>query len=272
MGDGLMAHAAVDVVVGRILIGRDQRNLFIDRVVHEASERPGVRFADNLANHVAFALDSANHAHLAVTDGFAHRLRPGSVTLLTALLVPMAIAILPADVGFIDFNDPHQFMEVGIVKVGSEPHANVPSGLVRTRSDHAMNLDGADAFFRDEHEIQNLEPRPKWVVCILEYRADVEREAIGRFPASVADPMIGPGLENVEFIAIAARAADAFRPALRYQVILAGRFIRKHGVKLLKRHLAGEFRFVAFRSRLVHTLESSAERGKSQVLDTRPAS
>ena len=65
---GLMAHAATEIVVVLIFIGRDQRHFIADDLADEAATRPRVRFADNLADDVAFALDSPNHSNLAVAD------------------------------------------------------------------------------------------------------------------------------------------------------------------------------------------------------------
>src|ERR1700679_4044361 len=69
--DGAMFYTLVDVPLGGILIGCDQRDLFADSMAHKAAQSLGVHIADDLSDHVTLALDSSNHADLAIADSLA---------------------------------------------------------------------------------------------------------------------------------------------------------------------------------------------------------
>src|SRR5439155_3192589 len=107
---------------------------------------------------------------------------------------------------------------------------HVPAGVVvRARlltKDHPVNLQGADAFFRHEHQVADLEPEPQRHLSVLKDGPGNDREAVA-VPAAalrvLAEPVEGPGLERVDLLlGPAARAADAVWPPPLRQILLAG--------------------------------------------------
>jgi hypothetical protein len=242
--DHFVRHFLLDVSITGVLIRRDQINFIAHRFADESSQGFSVRVLDHLADHVALARDRADHGKL------ASRASAG------LLFVPMAIAVLSADVSFVDFDDAHKLAELRIGKSGAQPMAHKPRGAVRTCSHHPMNLQGADPFLAGQHQVQNLKPNQQPIVRVLENRVDGDREPIRRagiLATLRALPMEGTRLACVHLVIAASRTDDDFGPALIAQIRLASIFIRKHPVEASHRQLSGEFRFVFCLIVLAHT-------------------
>lgn len=95
MAHGLMRHASAHKFVSWIFVSRDQRNFLISCAAHERAESRGVHRANDASHDVALALDSSDHADLAIADCLAKPLRALGFAYLGAFLVLVAIAILP---------------------------------------------------------------------------------------------------------------------------------------------------------------------------------
>jgi hypothetical protein len=242
VANGFMGHNPSEIAIAGVLIGRDQINLVADSLANESSQGGRIRVLDHLADDVALARDRANDGRLTRRSGAA------------LPFVPMAVAVLSTDIGFVDFDYAHKLAELGIGKSGSEPMADEPRGAVRTGTDHPVDLQSADSLLAGQHQVENLEPDQQPIVRVLENRVDGDGEPIRRtvgLPAVGALPMEGPRLAGVHFFVPASRATDALGPTLVAEIRLAGILIGKHPVESRKGQLTGELRFV-FVAVLVH--------------------
>ena len=127
---------------------------------------------------------------------------------------------------------------------------------VGARTDHPMDLQGANTLLAGQHQVENLKPDQKGIVRVLENRAADDAETI--VLARLTEPVKGPRVQLVGSRVAATRAAHATGPAPIHQVALTGALIWEKSVKLGKRHLADEFRFVLVPC-CVHEKEISAD-------------
>src|SRR5260221_10722660 len=67
MMDGFMPHAATEIVVFLLFVGRHERDLIADDLANEAATRSRIRFADHLADYVALTFNRADDANLSVS-------------------------------------------------------------------------------------------------------------------------------------------------------------------------------------------------------------
>lgn len=210
------------------LIGRDQINLLADRLFHERVQRVRVGRFDQLADDVPLAGNRADYGHFRATATDANA------------LADVPILVLSADLGFVHFDDTHEFLKLGIGETGTQPMAEVPRRLIAARPDHPVNLPGGHTLLAGQHVVQDLEPRSQGIVRVLEDRAHVEREAVGvGVLFGLANPVERAGLQRVHLLALATlRAIHAVFPSLVGEILFAGRFVRKHLVELAERHLA----------------------------------
>src|SRR5439155_2658478 len=78
--------------------------------------------------------------------------------------------------------------------------------------DYAMNLQGADSFFADKHQITNLEPKFQWDFCILKNRLADDRKAVAIAATAIsilANPVKRASFERIYFFAfVAARTMN----------------------------------------------------------------
>src|SRR5207244_176064 len=111
----------------------------------------------------------------------------------------------------------------------------IPTGVVvgprLLPEDHPVDLQGADALLRHEHQVADLEPESQRDLRVLKDGPGDDREAIA-VPAPalriLAEPVEGPGLECVDLLlGPATGAADAVRPPALHQIVLAGVVGRK---------------------------------------------
>src|SRR5208282_3685696 len=156
--------------------------------------------------HVPFARDRADDWGLIAS--------PANV----ALLIPMAVLVQSAHVGFVYFDNSHQLPELRIVHRSAQPMAHVESGLIGTGINHPMNLKRADSLLAREHQEQHPEPSAERILRILEDRSRDEREAIGVPSGAFGVPALPlPWLSDFVnvFAPVAARAFHVIGPAVR---------------------------------------------------------
>jgi hypothetical protein len=215
MADSFMRKILFQETIAGVLIGRDEVDGLADSLADESIKCNGIRILDYLADYVALAADGPDDANLAGTDTARH----------VALLVPMAVLVLSADEHLIHFHDAHKLAEIGIVHGGAEPHAHVPSGLVRAASNLALNLKSANALLGIEHLPENLEPSLKWIFSVLENCPAGDTKAV--VLAWLAEPMKRPCVEFIDGGIPAFWTADnAILPTPFHQELLA-RFVRR---------------------------------------------
>lgn len=226
----VLVAAGPQIAVAGVVVGRDQIDLFAYRLAHEAVERARVGVLDHLADHVAFAADRADDRRLVAA-------RPA----LAAAFAGVAVLVLAAHVGFVDLDDAHQLPKLRVSHPGAKPMAHIKGRAVGAGTDHAMDLQRADAFLAGQHEVKNLEPNQQLVIRILENRPADDAEAV--ILAGLAEPVKGPRFERVNFVVAAARTAHAVRPTPGCEKGFARRLVRKHPVEIGQRHLSRDFRF-----------------------------
>jgi hypothetical protein len=161
----------------------------------------------------------------------------------------VAVLVFTAHIGFVYFDDAHEFLELGIGQSGAQAMAHEPRCPIGAGTDHPMDLKRADALLAGEHQIQNLKPNEQLIIRVLKNRPADDTKAI--VLTILTQPMERPRVELVDGGVAASRALNAIRPAAVSQVLLAGIFVRKELIKLRKRHLANEFWFT-FLPRRVH--------------------
>lgn len=276
--DRFMANVAVQIIVGLVLICRDQSHLIVNYIADEARQSACILIADNAADHVALASDSADDSSFAVAYGITERLRASHLALLAALFVPMAIAIFPAYIGFVRFDNATQRKHITTHR-GANPCAHIPSSLIGAGSDHPMYLVGGHAFLRVQHEEDHTEPFSKRIVRVLEDGSRDNGEAIAvllvtgrnqaclfidRFLAALAQIVMGPRLEPVALRAATRTLDYAIRPAPPFEVVFAGFLSGEAGQQLAQFHLANNE--LPLR---IHNEEYSALLGRCQMPDNR---
>src|ERR1035437_5149250 len=116
-----------EVLIAGVLISRDQFNLAADRFGHKPMESRHIGALNHLADQITLARDRADD----------RRFTPSARLLL--LFVPMAIAVLAADVSFVYLDNSHQLPEVRIVHRGAQTMAHIKSRAVRTGLNRAMD-------------------------------------------------------------------------------------------------------------------------------------
>ncbi len=207
------------VVIAAMLVCCDQINLVAHGSAHETIQGGRISVLDHLADDVAFATDSADHR------GFATH--AGDVL----LFVPVTILVFAADAGFVDFNDTHKLLEIGIIHCRTQAMAHIPRGAVVAASDLTLNLKRADSLFGIEYLPENLEPSLQWIVRVFENGSRNYGEPIGvAAPASDIRALPFPRQFNlVDVIWLAATRAFnlAVRPTTLHQELLAGVVRRK---------------------------------------------
>lgn len=224
MVDRLMRKFTLQSGISHVLISGYQRHAFIHRLPNEAVQRLTIRVFDDLADHVALASDSADDTNF--PSGDSGQASP---------LAPMAVLVLPTDVGFVNFDFAHQFSESSILHRSTNAMAHIPGSLVGPAPDQSLNLQGANPLLALKHQVDDLKPGLERIVRVLENGLADDGEAIPVSSATglgFADPMKRASLQCVHFLIVAARAFHAIRPALILQVLLAGFFRREaiHGL------------------------------------------
>src|SRR4051812_20213419 len=100
--------------------------------------------------------------------------------------------------------------------------AHIPSRLIRTRSQRAMDLKRGYTFLAGQHHVEHLKPCQQAHIGVFEDCSDQKREAVNRLMV-LANPVIWAGLQRVDLFTSTARTRDGvLRPSTRKQIIFAG--------------------------------------------------
>jgi hypothetical protein len=213
-----------ECVVSPQVVSGEQADFVRDGFADEADQRCAVAMLNDPRNDVTLALDCANDSNLA----------GASATRAAIALVPMAIASLSTDVGFVNFDNASEFVGLVFTEASADAVAHVERGLIRAEAHVAHNLQGAHSLFAGQHKVDDLEPIAERLVRVLKDSADQNREPIttslGALTTLPVERPIGHGI-NVNIPA--SRAMDTFGPAAGHEVILAIILSREHVAKLL---------------------------------------
>jgi hypothetical protein len=227
VADDFMRKEMSQIAVSAPFIRCDQTDFLRYRCLDKAAQRIGGSVFDDLADDVALPGNRAD-------DGrFAGMCRSTAAILLAIL--PMPVFLLSADVGFVNFDDPHELLELRVFHRSSQAMAHIPRCLVCAASDLALNLKSADAFFAVQDLPENLKPRLERIFGVLENRAANDAEAV--VFARLAEPVKRSRVQLVDRGVAATRTGDsAVSPAVLQHELLAG-FIRREGFhQLAERH------------------------------------
>ena len=223
-----------EIAVSGVLVGCDQTYPIAHGFADETIERCRIGMFDHLTDYVTLSADSTFNRGLIATE-----------PALTALLIPMAILVFTAHIGFVHFDDTHELLKIRIMHRGAQAVAHEPCCSIRAGADHSMNLQCADTFLAGQHQVQDFEPDEKLIVGILENGSNVQREAIGKRTAFVALPR-PRALGLVKLLIAATRASRTSGPAALHEIALAGIFVGKKPIKVGNGHLPDKFGFALF--------------------------
>lgn len=212
---GLMTHGFVRVVfpqaaIGGMFVGVEQGNVSRNNLPHEILESFGAGVFDHASDYVALALDGTDHDALV-----------RAFTTNTALfLIPMAVFVVPTDIGFIDFHDTHELAKFLVDQRGADAMAHAPSGAIAARTDHAVDLKSAYAFLAGQHHVDHTEPFAHRVFGVFEDGADSYGEAVGcsRPGTLVALPIKSAGAVLPDFRIATSGANDALGPTVASEI------------------------------------------------------
>jgi len=216
---GLVWEFTLQSSIARVFIGGDQGHVFTDGLPNEAAQGYTVRILNDLADDVTLAGNRANDAYLIA-----------AWTSLQALLVPVPVLILAADVGLVYLDFAHELGKAAVLHGGPDPVAHIPGRFIGPAADLPLNLQGADALLALGHEVNHLEPDAKVVVGVLKDGLSDDAEPITVSSTAIlalAHPMKRLGLQLVDFGIAAPRTLNAIRPAAFLQELLAGCFGRE---------------------------------------------
>jgi hypothetical protein len=213
-------------------IGSEQANLVGNGFTDKSDQRIAVECFNNPRNNFAFALDCTNDTDLAGTGAAS----------ATAALIPMFVAVLAADVGFVNLDNAAQSIGSMFTQARADAVAHIERGFVGTEAHVAHDLQGANSLLADQHQVNDLEPITERLVRVLEDCPYQHREPIAALLSAFgALPVKGTIGDRVNVDVTAARAMDAFRPAAGYEVDFASPLVREQGVKLLCGQLGNGF-------------------------------
>jgi hypothetical protein len=136
--------------------------------------------------------------------------------------------------------------------------AHEPSGFVRTEAHIAHDLQRAHALLASEHQMNDAIPVAKRLIGVLKNSTDQNRKAVASGTARGALralPMPFARWQVIYSRIAATWAANAFWPAARLQVRLAGVFVWKHRLKFRGGKLMNWFWLFAARHGVLLTME-----------------
>jgi hypothetical protein len=225
----LMREISVEVLVTNPFVGAEQAHLVGNDFANELFECRGANVADNAGDDITFALDSASH------NGFAGAARPAFAA---SALIFMPVLGLPADEGFVHFDNAHELAEFLVSQPGADARAHIPSRFEGAEPECSMDLTGGNALFAGEHQVDDPEPIPERDFCVLEDRSGDMGKAIGGalFRALVALPAVSHRAVFAD-LGSAAWACNPIRPAVTDQIGAARIFVRKGLLPLGEGHL-----------------------------------
>lgn len=222
--------------IGRPIIVGNETDLGRNGLAHELHDGAGVGLVNDLGDHTALTLYSADDGSFALG---------AAATYITSIMRPVAITALTADIGLIDFHHADQLAELFVGEPGPDPVAHVPSGFVAAEAHRPMHLEGRNTLLGGQHHVDHAKPVPERLIRVFEDGpGDVGEPITAVGGAAVALPLVGHRGDRVRHDHAAARAPDFGRPTVLNQVIGA-------------RIFGGEGRFPLGDGHLVNALFSS---------------
>lgn len=212
--------AIVKAVIGAIIVRAEQTNAIGHGFFDERFDRIAFNVFDDASNDIALALHSTDH------DLFAD-----AAPLIVLALIPMAVLVFAADIGFVDFDNAAKF-DFRLNQSGADFVAHSPSGLIAAESHVAHDLEGAHSLFAGQHQVSDFEPVTERFVSILEDGPGNVGESIaGLRSAVIALPVKGIALER-SYVKPAARALNAIGPPSPDQIGATSILIREHALEV----------------------------------------
>ncbi len=228
MPNALMRVAFQPHLAPRV-VGGEQVDLGADGLADKAMQRGGIRMSHNAGDNLSFALYSAHDGQF---SGWATN--AGS-------LISVFVLVLPADIGFVNFNNTHQLAKLGIDQPGADAVAHIMSRPIGAETHDTLHLKSCNAFLAGQHHVDNAEPFAETDIGILKDGADKHGEAVAAARrALLALPMKRLISHWIDLLICAARAANAHRPTARLQIRPASMVVGKQRLKLRNAHLFGE--------------------------------
>src|SRR5947208_11258393 len=217
MSYAFMFVVVINQSIAGVLIGRNKRNIIRHRAPNESVKRSGISILDDSCDNHSLASDSADDRNLA------------SCSACVKTFGQWFVFFFSADESFIYFNFSTQGNKITFHR-RSPSHAHIPACVIVragiVAEDYAVNLQGADSFFADKHQITNLEPKIQRYLCILKNGVSDDRKAVAIASATIsilANPVKRPGFQFVYFLAsIAARAMNPVGPTHISEKLIAG--------------------------------------------------
>lgn len=195
----------------------------------------GISVFDDTRYDVAFTLHRADDGRFAGA---------GTTRLSVAALIPMFVASFSADVGFIDLDDATQLVGPVLTEASADTVAHIERGFVGAEAHVAHDLQRANALLAGQHQMNDLEPVAKRLVCVFEDRPDQNREAVAALLSAFgALPVKGPIGDRVYVNVSTTGTVNATRPTSGLQVMLAGFLVGKYRVELAIRKLLDRLNF-----------------------------
>lgn len=213
-----------------MFIGGQQTYLVRHDLTHERSKSDRIDVIDHSRNHVAFALDRADHNGFSCSASTTH----AAASAWAFVLVPG----LTADIGFVNLDIADQLLELLIAKCSADLVAHKPCGLVGTKAHVSHDLEGTYSLLAGEHQVHNPKPVAQRLVGVLEYRTRQHGKAVASiWSAVIALPVEILGAVRLGFKTATRAAYNALRPAIGGKVSLARILVRKSALEVRYAHL-----------------------------------
>lgn len=220
--------------IARPIVSAKQADFVRDGFIDERGQYRAAYVLNDAGDDVAFAADHTDNDGLALSVAFP------------AALVPMPVATVTADSGFIDLDDSAKLFHV-LDQGGSDLVAHQPSRLVRTEAHVAVDSEGAHALLTDQHQVRDSEPILERLIRIFKNCPSKIRETVASIAARRAFralPMPLAGVKLIDRRVATARAMHAIRPAPNDQIRFAVVLSLKQRIELRRGHLMDGFRLL----------------------------
>jgi hypothetical protein len=235
--DNMLSRAVIDnavrkffakVVIAPKGVGADQTDFVGNGFAHEIFKSDLIDLPDDAGDDIAFAPyrtdDGSFEPVITATAG-------------STFLIPMAIVVLAADVGFINLDNAAKLIHVLFDQGRADFVAHEPSGFDRTKTHVAPDLARTHSLLAGQHKVSDFEPVAERLVGVLEDRPGNDRKPIASRAARRALralPMPLAGRQVIDSGVAATRTVDAFGPSAGLQIGLAGILVidGEHPVKL----------------------------------------
>lgn len=228
----------VENIIRAPLVCAEQADPPRDSFTDESVNCRVIEFRHDFGNDVTLALNSAKEWGLAASSAAA------VVLVVISALAQRSVFPLAADESLVHFDHADELLELLVLHGNADLVTHGPCRLVRAKPEHALDLEGADALFAGQHHVDDAEPVPQRLVCVLEDGPDQMREAISpALPAVRALPLPFHRLEFIDAHASAARAANAGGPAVADQIGDTSIFMREIPFELPDGHLVDNWFF-----------------------------